>query len=136
MSVLPDLSGKSPCRALVVDDEEIVCVTLARVFGAKGYETRKACSAEDASALLATWLPDVAIIDVNLGQVNGVELAIFVLAASPSCRVLLFSGHPDTVDIIERARKAGHAFELVAKPVHPQVLLDWAQGMRSPATEQ
>jgi len=35
----------------------------------------------------------------------------------------LFSGQAATADLLEQARKKGHEFEILAKPVHPQDLL-------------
>lgn len=56
--------------------------------------------------MLANWQPDVAILDVNLShlptRMNGVELAESVMASHPSCRVLLFSGRPETAEIMLR----------------------------------
>jgi len=54
---------------------------------------------------------------------NGIELAIAVRQAVPSCRVLLFSGHSSTADMLARARESGHDFAVLAKPLHPTELL-------------
>jgi len=41
----------------------------------------------------------------------------------PNCRVLLFSGHASTADMLARARESGHDFAVLAKPLHPTELL-------------
>ena len=46
------------------------------------------------------------------------------LAGLPS----LFSGQAATADLLEDARKRGHQFEILAKPVHPQDLLQKLRG--------
>jgi CheY-like chemotaxis protein len=57
---------------------------------------------------------------------NGIDLAVLLKAEYPSCRLILFSGHIETGDLLESALKGGHAFDILAKPVHPTELLNWA----------
>jgi DNA-binding response OmpR family regulator len=112
-------------RVLVIDDEPIIAETLAIVFSSAGYETRVVQSAEAALALLKTqeWVPQFAIIDVNLPGMNGIDLAIVLKEQFPQLRVSLFSGRPATADLLEVARQQGHSFDIIAKPVHPTVFL-------------
>jgi hypothetical protein len=37
--------------------------------------------------------------------------------------VILFSGQASTADMLETARKEGHEFDILAKPIHPADLL-------------
>ena len=135
-----EIAAPVGCRpkVLVVDDEKIVRMTLALIFTAHGYETRQADSAEAALDLLAVWLPDFAILDVYLSPTtSGVDVAERLLIVHPKCRVVLFSGRPETSDIIERARaKTGNSFDLLAKPVHPELLLGWAKGKSIHANQE
>jgi DNA-binding response OmpR family regulator len=109
-----------------VDDDKVIAITLARIFSGTGYEVRTAYSAEDAIALLDGWTPDLALLDVALPEMNGVDLAIHLKGLSPQCRILLLSGKPDTLEVMERAERNGQVLELMAKPVAPRVLLDRA----------
>ena len=54
---------------------------------------------------------------------SGIEMAITLRSEFPSCAILLISGQAATADMLEVARRQGHTFELLAKPVHPTVLL-------------
>jgi CheY-like chemotaxis protein len=110
-------------RILIVDDEVAVAETLEMIFRGCGYEVRSAHSAEDAIETIATWQPDLAVVDVMLPQMNGIEFGIVLKSNYPSCRVLLVSGHPDSGELLEMARKRGHNFEILAKPLHPEVIL-------------
>ena len=130
-SVVPN-SNPSSHRVLVVDDDKIVCITLARVFETNGYEVRHAHCAEEALELLADWAPHLAIVDVNLLKMNGVELARRIRARDPHCRMLLFSGRPESTELVQQAASEGYTFELVAKPIHPGHLLEWAREGRLP----
>jgi len=116
-------------KILIVDDERAIADSLALVLSTRRYETRVAYSAEDAIDILSAWQPEVAILDVILPRMNGIDLAIVVRENYPHCNVLLFSGQPDAGLILEEALKKGHAFEILAKPVPPQLMLDAISGL-------
>jgi CheY-like chemotaxis protein len=113
-------------RVLIVDDEPRVADTLTLIFRGRGYDAQKASSAEQALEVVTSWEPQLAILDVSLPGMNGVELAVVLSNKYPQCRLLLFSGHTESGDLLEAADKGGRFFELVPKPVHPSFLLDWA----------
>jgi hypothetical protein len=54
---------------------------------------------------------------------SGIDLAIQVQNDCPDCKVLLFSGQPDTQGKLENARISGHRFRMMHKPVYPAELL-------------
>lgn len=58
---------------------------------------------------------------------SGIELAIKVRELCPDCKVLLFSGQPEIVDLLEASRANGHTFEVLPKPIHPTALLSEIQ---------
>jgi DNA-binding NtrC family response regulator len=110
---------------LVVDDESVIADTLRIIFANAGYDARAVYNAELALALLneGEWLPQAAIIDVCLPEMNGIDLAIVLKGLCPGCRVSLFSGHSETADLLDAAQQNGHTFPVMAKPVHPEELL-------------
>lgn len=118
-------------RILIVDDEEAIADTLALIFRSNSYDTHTAYSAEQALELLETWPPDLAIIDVVLPGMNGIEFAIFLKASYPNIHFLLFSGQPGTSGLLEDAKKKGHLFEILAKPLHPTFMLATVANMLS-----
>lgn len=77
-------------RILLVDDEKIVCTTLACIFESNGYEVHQAHSAEDSLQLLDDWVPDLAIVDVCLLKMNGAELARRIQIRNPNSRAPTF----------------------------------------------
>jgi DNA-binding NtrC family response regulator len=111
-------------KVLVVDDEKTTTDTLTVIFRDHGYQARGVYSAEEAVDVIADWQPNLALLDVNLPRMNGVDLAIALKASAPKCRVLLFSGYPNTEDLLNAAAEKGHLFEMIAKPVHPTLLLN------------
>jgi len=62
------------------------------------------------------------ISDVAMPEMNGVELAISLVDEQPACKVLLFSGHATSADLVN-ALDAGHEFRLLSKPIHPTEML-------------
>ena len=111
-------------RILVIDDEAAVAETLEMILRGCGYEVRVAYSAEQAIETIAEWQPDLALVDVMLPQMNGIEFGTVLKANYPSCHILLVSGHPGTAELLELARQQGHNFEILAKPLHPALILD------------
>jgi DNA-binding NtrC family response regulator len=72
------------------------------------------------------WVPQLAIVDVQLPRMNGIELAIALNEQYPEVQMVLFSGRGTTAELLEEAQKRGHYFDILAKPVHPAVLLGMA----------
>ncbi len=118
-------------RILVVDDEEAIADTLTLIFRSNGYEARTSYSAEQALEQLEEWQPDLAIIDVVLPGMNGIEFAMFLKASYPQVHFLLFSGQPGTGGLLEEAKRKGHLFEILAKPLHPTFMLATVADMLS-----
>ena len=55
---------------------------------------------------------------------NGIEAAVAILQLHPKCRVLLLSGSNNTTALLAAAAAQGHVFEILAKPVHPTLVLE------------
>ena len=47
----------------------------------------------------------------------------------PNCKVLLLSGNIGTSDMLKAAHDLGHVFDILAKPVHPLVIIDRLKAM-------
>jgi CheY-like chemotaxis protein len=110
-------------KVLVVDDERIIADTLAAILGKSGFAAVAAYQGLGALEIALSIRPDLLLTDVSMPGMNGIELAISVTQQVPNCRVLLFSGHASTADMLARARESGHDFAVLAKPLHPTELL-------------
>ena len=113
----------SEYRIFVVDDEPTITSTLGQILKIQGFEA--VCFTDPLKALeaLHTEAPDFLIADVVMPQMSGLDLAIVVRETCPSCTVLLFSGQLETFELLEEARNRGHNFEVLSKPVPPEVML-------------
>ena len=55
---------------------------------------------------------------------NGVELAIAISKMLPEAKILLFSGQAGISDVLLEGHNQGYDFELAAKPIHPEKLIE------------
>ncbi|MGB0080924.1 MAG: response regulator [Terracidiphilus sp.] len=127
-------NGHRP-RVLVVDDETAIADALAKILSLSGFPAIAAYDGDGAldSALLLP--PEMLITDVMLPGMNGIDLAITIKRVYPECKVLLFSGLASTSDLMATARRAGHTFTLLNKPVPPEALLALvAEGLNASGT--
>jgi DNA-binding NtrC family response regulator len=108
---------------LVVDDEKNIADTVAWILQKAGYAARPAYDAPAALAMSREQAPDLIISDVLMPGINGIELAINATIEYPRCRILLFSGQAGSADMLDEARRRGHDFELLAKPIEPEDLV-------------
>lgn len=111
-------------RVLVIDDQPVISDSMAMIFGKRGYATRAVYSGEQALEVARVFLPDVLISDVMMAGISGIEAANEVLSFLPECKVILLSGQAATVDALSRGRNARKGFEVLLKPVSPDLLLE------------
>jgi DNA-binding NtrC family response regulator len=52
-----------------------------------------------------------------------VETAKEIMDLVPTCRIILFSGQAASTDLVSKAQSEGYSFEILAKPVNPEILL-------------
>jgi len=115
-------------KVLVVDDERVIADTLAMILNQSGFQAQPIYSGEGAVELASTFEPDMLISDVIMADLNGIDAAIRIRELLPKIKILLFSGQAATADLLDNARKHGYEFEILAKPVHPQDLLNKLRG--------
>ena len=107
----------------VIDDEVLVADSIAMILRLNGYRALALYDPESAIAQLEITRPAVVISDVEMPGMNGVELAVLIRERCPDCRILLFSGHVATIDLLDAARRKGYVFDVLQKPIPPAELL-------------
>lgn len=112
--------GAIPSRVLLVDDDRLVLATLANGLRDEGYEVFVAASGEEAEELCKTEPFDLAILDVRMPGMDGLELARRLqLRGSPPFLFLSAYGDRDKV----RAATGSGALGYLVKPVDvPQLV--------------
>jgi DNA-binding NtrC family response regulator len=108
---------------LIVDDEKVIADTLSVILTRAGFITMTAYDGVTALHIASAITPALLISDVVMPGITGVELAIMLTKSIPDLKVLLFSGQAATVDLLEKARRGGHHFTALTKPVHPTDML-------------
>lgn len=111
-------------RVLVIDDDPRVADTLAMVLNASGFDAVSAYSGEHGLELARQVAYDHLVTDVMMEPMNGIQAALAISHIQPTCRVLLISGNERTANLLAEAVRDGYEFEILAKPVHPTVILD------------
>lgn len=104
----------SKIKLLVVDDEHDLLELLVRRLQRKGYEVDSADTAEDALELLKNTDYDVAVYDIRLPKMDGIELLRETKLLQPETEILMLTGH-GTIDTAIEAMKIG-AFDYITKP--------------------
>jgi two-component system, NtrC family, response regulator AtoC len=101
---------------LIVDDEALTLRTIGRALQAEGYEVLPATSGEEALKIVAEEKPDLALLDVVLAGINGIEVLRQARKISPAMIVVMMSAY-HLVDRAVEAMKLG-AYDYLIKPFH------------------
>lgn len=110
-------------RILVVDDQAEVQKLLTRVLTTAGYSVQAAGNGRAAMAAVAGQAPELILLDIQLGDQNGLEVCrrLAASAATRDIPVILFSGQADIAEWT--AGLAAGAVDFLAKPVRNAELL-------------
>ena len=101
---------------LIVDDEALTLRTIGRALETEGYDVLSAINGEDALKIIAEEKPDLALLDVVLPGINGIEVLAQARKISPAMIVVMMSAY-HLVDRAVEAMKLG-AHDFLIKPFH------------------
>jgi two-component system, NarL family, response regulator DegU len=103
----PAPAARRTVRVLLVDDHRMLREGLRRSIESYGFEVvGEASDGEAAVRMAGALLPDVALLDVTMPVLDGVEACRRIRQQFPSIRVIMLTMHADR-DIVTRAVKAG-----------------------------
>ena len=120
---------------LVVDDDFSVAQTLAWLFQQAAYACAMAHTGRDAIDLASQMTIDVALVDAVLPDIDGLETAAAICRKIAGCKILLMSGDPEGVRMLEVANQQGMHFDLLAKPIPLPELLEKVSSLLSQESE-
>jgi DNA-binding NtrC family response regulator len=107
------VSGRSP-TLLVVDDDPQILPIVARFAEPLGYTVVYRSGGAEALASFADIKPDVAIVDLQMPDVGGLDVLRAIRDAEPECQVILMTGNPTVETAIESVKRG--ALDYLAKP--------------------
>ncbi len=100
---------------LVVDDEAQIRNTLRGVLSDEGFDVVEAENGRAALEMLAQQQPRLAIVDIWMPEVDGIELVQCMRSQAPAVPIIVISGH-GTIETAVRAIQLG-AYNFVEKPL-------------------
>jgi len=103
-----------PTRVLIAEDETIIRLDLRQLLEEHGFTVcGEARDGAEAIALARELEPDIALLDIRMPGVDGIECARRILAERP-IPIVIVTAHSER-GLVERALEAG-AFSYVTKP--------------------
>ena len=105
---------------LVVDDERPVLNLVERFARKQGFDVVACAGGRAALDELRQLRADMALVDVRMPDVNGLEILSAIREHAPACKVVLMTGHAD-IDAAIQAIKLG-ALDFLGKPLDFQRL--------------
>ena len=108
-------TAQTPERIVLIDDDEVFVRVLARALAARGFAVSTAHDRASALAVVRETQPEHAVLDLKLGDENGLALIPELLEAQPRLRILLLTGYASIATAVEAIKRG--ARDYLAKPV-------------------
>lgn len=119
--MIDSLSPSDTHPLLIVDDDATFVRVLARALVSRGFEVLTANSLEEARALARRHRPRYCVLDLKLGEENGLRLIPELRALVPEMRVLLLTGYASIATAVEAIKRGAHDY--LAKPVDADAVM-------------
>jgi signal transduction histidine kinase len=97
-------------RVLVVDDEGTVRHVLRQILEEQGCEVVDAGSAEEGLSLVDGLAVDVAMLDIVLPGMNGIQLMETIESVSPQTQIIMMTSHASIETTLEAIRHGAYAY--------------------------
>lgn len=110
---------------LVIDDDLVFNQTLCRTLNRRVKETYSAQNMKQALDAVDKYKPDCAVLDLNLGDENGIDFITPMLQRHPNLKILILTGYSSLTTAV-KAVKMG-AINYLAKPVDVDTILNYLQ---------
>jgi two-component system response regulator RegA len=102
-------------HVLLIDDDEVFVRVLARALGARGLRVATAGNRVHALIAARELHPDYVVLDLKLGDENGLALIPELLELDADVRILLLTGYASIATAVEAIKRG--AWDYLAKPV-------------------
>jgi CheY-like chemotaxis protein len=109
---------------LIVDDDPFVTGFVAEFLDGEGYEVRVVNRSREALAAGREFLPDAVLIDFQMPEVHGGDVA-WQYSSDPVLRMIPLAIFTAYADRVRQCQLPPRSIPILEKPVDPRVLLDW-----------
>ncbi|MBL8630940.1 MAG: response regulator [Rhodospirillaceae bacterium] len=112
-------------HVLVVEDNALVRESFVELLGQRGYQVIEAPNGEDALIMLRRRPCELAIVDIMMPTMGGLEFRQELMNVAPGTKVVFVTGQPDKFESLVEDDPDFHDGHLnvLYKPVHPVKLL-------------
>ncbi|MBU5612610.1 sigma-54-dependent transcriptional regulator [Geomonas azotofigens] len=107
-------------KILIIDDEAFICENVQRILSSEGFEVLAAGSGQQARELVASEEIDLALLDLNLGTEDGIDVLKNLKEIDPELLVIIITGYGSVESAVE-SLKLG-AFHYMKKPFKADAL--------------
>jgi two-component system response regulator AtoC len=97
-------------RILIVDDEEDLTLGYSKCLLKVGYEVTTASSGEEAINILKKEIFDLALLDIRLPQMDGMEVLSKALEIDPDLVVIMITAHGSVQSAVDAMRLGAHDY--------------------------
>ena len=109
-------------RILIVDDDENIRKTMTAILEDEGYIVDSAASGKEALEKTNSAIYNLALLDIRLPDMEGVELLNLMKDSLPRTRKIMVTGYPSVQNAISAVNKRADAY--LIKPVDVEKLLE------------
>ncbi len=108
-------------KILIVDDEHAIRRTLCLLLESEGYKVLTAATADAARAHLAEEGIDLVILDLRLGDDNGIDLLMRIRETNTDAECIIMTAFGSIENAVESMRLG--AYDYLTKPINPEELI-------------
>jgi len=119
-------------KILIIDDDEVFSRVMARSLSRHGLSCETAANAADALHQCQRQQPEACLLDLKLGDDNGLDLIQALLQQQPDLRIILLTGYASIATAVEAIKRGAQNY--LPKPVTAKDVLQVLDD--APVTQQ
>jgi DNA-binding NtrC family response regulator len=107
---------------LIIDDQEETRAMLSKILGDEGYLVETVKNGKDAIKAFKKTPFDIALVDIELPDIKGVELMVKLKEIQPKIINIIITGHPSLESAVQAVNYKADGY--ILKPFNTQALLE------------
>jgi CheY-like chemotaxis protein len=111
-----------PKLILVVDDEQNFLELMLRILSKRGFAVKTASNGDEALKLLEQQSFDLALLDIKMGPMNGIQLLEKIKERQPMVKAIMMTAYPTNETRVQAKDLGASAY--LTKPVELNALIE------------